>query len=125
MSSSKSRVMISEDWVVVILGLAIIFLALFGVIIPKQSFSWDSTDVLFSLILAVEKLQILGGQSVLVIDAALLRPVLLGKPLKPSLFVFPIIFVWSIFALILAGNSSIRDYIPDAVIFSLGIGLLI
>ena len=125
MSSSKSRVMISEDWVVVILGLAIIFLALFGVIIPKPSFSWDSTDVLFSQVLAVENLQIIGGQFVLVFAAALLGALLLGKPLKPLLFVFPFIFVWTIFALILAGNSSIRDYNLEAVIFSLGIGLLI
>lgn len=117
--------MISEDWVVVILGLAIIFLALFGVIIPKPSFSWDSTDVLFSQVLAVENLQIIGGQFVSVFAAALLGALLLGKPLKPLLFVFPFIFVLTIFALILAGNSSIRDYNLEAVIFSLGIGLVI
>lgn len=125
MSSSKSRVMISEDWVAVILGLAIIFLVLFGVIVPKPSFSWDSTAVLFSQVLAVENLQIIGGQFVLVFAAALLGALLLGKPLKPLLFVFPFIFVLTIFALILAGNSSIRDYNLEAVIFSLGIGLVI
>lgn len=125
MSSSKSKVMISEDWVVVILGLAIIFLALFGVVVPKPTFSWDTSAVLFAEVLSPENLLTIGAQFLLVFAAALVGAVLLGKPLKPLSIVFPFIFVLTLFALIIAGNNTIREYNLEAVIFSLGIGLLI
>lgn len=125
MSSSKSSIAISEDWVVVILGLAIILLALCGVVVPKPAFSWDTTESLFGQILSASNLLAIGQQFLLVFITALLGAFLLGKPLKPLLVVFPSIFILTIFALILAGNNTIREYNLEAVIFSLGIGLLI
>ncbi|MBD1434551.1 putative sulfate exporter family transporter [Sphingobacterium sp. DN00404] len=125
MSSSKSSIMISEDWVVVILGLAIIFLALFGVVVPKPSFSWDTSAILFAKVLSPDNLLVVGAQFLLVFATALVGALLLGKPLKPLLVVFPFIFVLTIFALVLAGNSTVQEYNLEAVIFSLGIGLLI
>ncbi len=125
MSSSKSSIMISEDWVVVILGLAIIFLALFGVVVPKPSFSWDTSAILFAKVLSPDNLLVVGAQFLLVFTTALVGALLLGKPLKPLLVVFPFIFVLTIFALVLAGNSTVQEYNLEAVIFSLGIGLLI
>ncbi|SFS61517.1 YeiH family protein [Sphingobacterium wenxiniae] len=123
--SSSSRITFSEDWVVVILGLGIIFLALYGVVIPNPTFSWESVDMLFSRVLSEYNFLAIGAQFLLVFSAALVGALLLGKPLKPLLIVFPSVFVITIFALILAGNSTIRDYNLEAVIFSLGIGLLI
>lgn len=123
--SSLSRITFSEDWVVVILGLGIIFLALYGVVIPNPTFSWESVDMLFSRVLSEYNFLAIGAQFLLVFSAALVGALLLGKPLKPLLIVFPSVFVITIFALILAGNSTIRDYNLEAVIFSLGIGLLI
>jgi len=117
--------MISEDWVVVILGLAIIFLALFGVVVPKPSFSWDTSAILFAKVLSPDNLLVVGAQFLLVFTTALVGALLLGKPLKPLLVVFPFIFVLTIFALVLAGNSTVQAYNLEAVIFSLGIGLLI
>ncbi|NGM66235.1 YeiH family protein [Sphingobacterium sp. SGR-19] len=125
MSSSKSSIMISEDWVVVILGLAIIFLALFGIVVPKPSFSWDTSAILFAKVLSPDNLLVIGAQFLLVFATALVGALLLGKPLKPILVVFPFIFVLTIFALVLAGNSTVQEYNLEAVIFSLGIGLLI
>lgn len=125
MSSSKSNIRISEDWVVVILGLAIIFLALFGVVVPKPGFSWDTSAVLFAKVLSPDNLLIIGAQFLLVFATALVGALLLGKPLKPILIVFPFIFVLTIVALLLAGNNTVREYNLEAVIFSLGIGLLI
>lgn len=117
--------MISEDWAVVILGLAIIFLALFGVVVPKPSFSWDTSAILFAKVLSPDNLLVIGAQFLLVFATALVGALLLGKPLKPLLIVFPFIFVLTIFALVLAGNSTVHEYNLEAVIFSLGIGLLI
>lgn len=125
MSSSKSAIAISEDWVVVILGLAIIFVTLCGVVIPKPTFSWDTTVVLFGQVLSESNLLAVGMQFLLVFVTALLGAFLLGKPLKPLLSVFPFVFVLTTFALVLAGNSTAREYNLEAVIFSLGIGLLI
>lgn len=117
--------MISEDWVVVILGLAIIFLALFGIVVPKPSFSWDTSVILFAKVLSPDNLLVVGAQFLLVFTTALVGALLLGKPLKPILVVFPFIFVLTICALVLAGNSTVQEYNLEAVIFSLGIGLLI
>lgn len=124
MSSSKSKI-ISEDWVVVILGLALIFTALFGIIVPSPSFPWTSVAELSAKVLSPDNLLIAGEQFLLVFATALIGAFLLGKRLKSLLVVFPLIFVLTICALILAGNSTLREYNLEAVIFSLGIGLLI
>ncbi|PRD46363.1 YeiH family protein [Sphingobacterium haloxyli] len=125
MSSSKLSIAISEDWVVVILGLAIIFLALCGIVVPKPTFSWNTTDVLVGQVLSADNILAVVMQFLLVFVAALLGGLLLKTPLKRLFVVFPFIFVLTIFALIGAGNSTVREYNLEAVIFSLGIGLLI
>lgn len=125
MTSSKSGLAINEDWVVVILGLAIIFFALFGVIVPKPSFSWDSTSALYESVLAADNLTKLSIQFLLVYSVAIVGGLLLGRPLKPLLLVFPSVFVITVLALVLAGNEAVKEYNLEAVIFSLGIGLLI
>src|SRR5690606_21461655 len=125
MSSTKSGIVISEDWVVVILGLAIIFLALCGVVVPKPVFSWNTAETLFGQILSADNLLAIGKQFLLVFVTAVVGAFLLGKSLKPLFVVFPFIFVLTIFALVLAGNRTVREYNLEAVIFSLGIGLLI
>lgn len=124
MSSSKSKI-ISEDWVVVILGLALIITALFGIIVPSPSFPWTSAAELSAKVLSPHNLLIAGQQFLLVFATALIGAFLLGKRLKSLLVVFPLIFVLTICALILAGNSTLQEYNLEAVIFSLGIGLLI
>lgn len=50
---------------------------------------------------------------------------LTGKPLKYFLVVFPIVYLISVLALFLAGNSEVRNLNLEAVIFSLTLGLLI
>lgn len=125
MSSSKSGIAISEDWVVVILGLAIIFLALCGIIVPKPTFSWEATDTLVGRVLSEYNVLSIGAQFLLVFSAAVIGAFLLRKPIAPLLVVFPVVFVLTVLALVLAGNSTVREYNLEAVIFSLGIGLLI
>ncbi|MDR0265403.1 MAG: putative sulfate exporter family transporter [Sphingobacterium sp.] len=125
MSSSKSTATISEDWVVVILGLAIIFSALFGIIIPSPSFSWNSAAELSTQVLSPDNLLVIGAQFLLIFGTALVGGLLLRKSLRSFLVVFPFIFILTIFALVLAGNRTIQAYNLEAVIFSLCIGLLI
>ena len=48
-----------------------------------------------------------------------------GKPVKPVLKGFPAVYLLTTFALILAGNATLKNWNLEAVIFSLLIGLLI
>ncbi|GAA4145518.1 hypothetical protein GCM10022216_29500 [Sphingobacterium kyonggiense] len=116
---------LSEDWVVVILGLAIIALALFGVIVPKPSFNWSDSETLQNTVLSQKNLIAMGAQFVVVYAAAILGAILLKKNLKALLIVFPTVYLLTLFALVLAGNAVIKDYNLEAVIFSLAIGLII
>ena len=116
---------LSEDWVVVILGLAIIALALFGVIVPKPSFNWSDSETLQNTVLSQKNLIAMGAQFVVVYAAAILGALLLKKNLKALLIVFPIVYLLTLFALVLAGNAVVKDYNLEAVIFSLAIGLII
>ncbi len=122
---SNKSFALSEDWVVVILGLTIIILALSGVIIPKPSFSWANVEDLSAKVLSPANLKTIGAQFVLVYITAIAGALLLGKNLKSLLIVFPIVMILTVFALILAGNETVKTYNLEAVIFSLAIGLII
>lgn len=122
---STKRIAFTEDWVVVILGLGLVLVALLGFIIPKPSFSWESTSELTSKVLSVSNLTKIGSQFITVYITAILGALLLNKSIKSLLIVFPLVFVLTIFALILAGNATVKEYNLEAVIFALGIGLLI
>ena len=116
---------LSEDWVVVILGFAIIALALFGIVVPKPSFSWADSSELTQKVFSGNNLLSMASQFGLVYAVAILGAILLKKNLKALLIVFPTVFVLTLIALVLAGNSTIKEYNLEAVIFSLAIGLII
>ena len=122
--SSKSF-SLSEDWVVVVLGLAIVFLALFGIIVPKPGFNWNNWADLENKVFSGANLFAVIQQFIVLFITAIVGAVLLQKSIKSLLVVFPSIYVLTIIALILAGNAVVKEYNLEAVIFSLGIGLLI
>lgn len=124
MSSTKT-ILVTEDWTVVILGLGIIFLALFGVIVPVPSFSWDNFQQLGDQVLEQGNVIKFFSQFFLLFTVAVIGAFLLGKPIKPLLVVFPVVFIITGVALLLAGNSTVKEYNLEAVIFSLAIGLAI
>ncbi|MGJ1368959.1 YeiH family protein [Sphingobacterium spiritivorum] len=115
----------SEDWVVVILGLGIIALALSGIIIPTPKFSWSDLSSLQHDVLNFENIRAIFFQFAAVYGTAIVGAILLSKPLKALLIVFPVVFVLTVLALIAAGNAVVKDYNLEAVIFSLVIGLVI
>lgn len=122
---SEKKIVITEDWVVVILGLGTIFLALAGIIVPKPTFSWSSWTELNEKIFSAQNIINLLTQLGAVYAIALLGAILLGKSVKSLLVVFPSVAVLTVLALLLAGNSTVKDYNLEAVIFALAIGLLI
>ena len=122
---SSKKIAFTEDWVVVILGLAIVFLALSGIIIPKPSFSWANFDELQTKVFATSNIQKTLLQFVSIYVTAIIGALLLRKNLKSLLIVFPITFILTVVALIFAGNATVKEYNLEAVIFALGIGLFI
>src|SRR5690606_31591327 len=67
----------------------------------------------------------IGAQFILVFIIAGIGAILTGKPLKNFLIVFPVVFIITLLALLLAGNNEVKNLNLEAVIFSLSLGLII
>lgn len=114
-----------EDWVTVILGFLVILLAMVNIKSPVPAYSWANGADLANKVLSGANLLNLFIQFVFVILIALIGALLTGKPIKHFLIVFPLVYIISIAAMILAGNKQVKALNLEAVIFSLTLGLLI
>jgi uncharacterized integral membrane protein (TIGR00698 family) len=123
--SEQKKLSIHEDWVVVILGALIILVSLAGLLLPVPAFSWKSTSDLSGTVFSAGNLQNIGLQFLFVIVIAIIGAVLTGKSVAANLKTFPIVYILTMLALVIAGNDTIKYYGLEAVIFSLLIGLLI
>jgi uncharacterized integral membrane protein (TIGR00698 family) len=124
-SLPTSNRFIKEDWVVVLLGFFIIGIVLLGFIVPVPSFGWKNSTDLFSRVLSILNL---GHMALVFITLWLIAgagALLTGKSVKPVLLVFPLIYLLTLVALLLAGHSVMKGLNLEAVIFSLAIGLII
>ncbi len=122
----KQEIALHEDWVVVILGFIIIAAAVFNIIPVPPSYSWESIMELTDNILTGENISKIAIQFIFVFVIAAIGYFLNNKPLKLFLtVVFPVLYVLTIVALIIAGYKGMKDLGLEAVIFSLSIGLLI
>lgn len=124
-TSPNKKFSLHEDWVVVILGFLIIFSVLFGLNISAPSYSWKNSEELIDKVLALSNLGKILIQFVLVAAVYSVGLLLLNKPVKNAFTVFPVVFVLTNLAIIIAGNKVVKDLNLEAVIFSLTIGLLI
>ena len=124
-TSSIKQPLVSEDWAVVLLGFLVIIITLSGFILPVPGFGWKNSQELIVKVFSVSNLGIIGLQFVFVLAIAVLGAFLAGKPFRPFLIVFPLVYILTLIALIIAGNSNIKAINLEAVIFSLSIGLLI
>ncbi|MBL0745036.1 YeiH family protein [Chryseolinea lacunae] len=123
--ADTKKVLLHEDWAVVVLGFAIIALFLLGLVVPVPSFSWSSAEDLTQKVFTAGNLMKIGAQFIVVFVFATAGAWLTNKPLKSSLLVFPVVFLLTVVALIIAGNKGVKDLNLEAVIFSLTIGLII
>ncbi|MBO9594072.1 MAG: putative sulfate exporter family transporter [Niabella sp.] len=119
------KVWMHEDWAIVVLGGLIILLALSGLVIPVPVYSWKNGGELVSTVLSVTNLTYIGKQLLIVTPVAALAAAITGKPVKTTILVFLVIFMITQMALVLAGNSIMKDLNLEAVIFSLALGLII
>jgi uncharacterized integral membrane protein (TIGR00698 family) len=125
MTIPKKQISLHEDWTVVILGLLIIVLAVAGLLLPIPVVNWNNSSDLFSKVLAPGNLLVLLEQFAFVLIIGALGAVLTGRPLRPFLLGFPVVYLLTIVALIIAGSSAIRALNLEAVIISLSLGLII
>lgn len=123
--SEQKKLTIHEDWVVVILGGLIILLAFVGLILPVPSFGWKTAAELSGKVFSGENLQIIGLQFIFVLIISALGALLTGKSISSNLKTFPVVYLLTIVALVLAGNAQVKALNLEAVIFSLTIGLVI
>ena len=121
----QNKVLLSEDWTVVVLGGFIIILALAGILLPVPSFGWATVSDLGNKVFTPENLGFIGLQFILVYAIGALGTLLNGKQTKSFLIGFPAVYFLTILALILAGNKQVKALNLEAVIFSLSIGLVI
>ncbi len=122
MTSSKLK--LTEDWAVVLLGFIIIFLAVWGLSIPAPAYKWNDGSGFAALFSASNGLsviyQFLFAYAIVIIGAAVT-----GKPIGAQILGFPAVFLLTVVALLFSGNSFLSDLGLETVIFSLLIGLLI
>lgn len=125
MSNQKSTFALNEDWTVVFYGFLIIGLTLIGLKIPNPTFGWKDSSELFEKVLSVSNLLNIIFVFGVVYAIAILASATLGKSAIATAKGFPVVFLLTTIALILAGNAFLKNWNLEAVIFSLSIGLII
>lgn len=124
MTAETKRIILQEDWVVVLLGLFIILGSLLGLAIAAPSFTWKNSGELFDKILTGGNFLKIGGQFFLIMILGAIGTFLTGKNVRSFLSGLPLIYLLTILALILARNENIKGLGLEAVIFSLVFGLI-
>jgi uncharacterized integral membrane protein (TIGR00698 family) len=125
MSLTKNKLTVHEDWAVVILGLLTIFITLGGVLVPAPVFKWSSFQDILTAVFTSENIQTILFQFVFVLLIAVLGAYLTAKSIIGFIKGFTFVYVLTLLALFITGNSFVGSLNLEAVIFSLGIGLLI
>ncbi|MEZ0183285.1 YeiH family protein [Flavobacterium oncorhynchi] len=125
MSPQTKTFTIHEDWTVVILGFIIIGLSLFVFLPEVPVFKWSNQTDLLADVFDSANLKILLFQFLYLIIIGALGAFLIGKSVKHFLLGFPIVYLLTVIALIIAGNTEVKGLNLEAVIFSLIIGLAI
>jgi len=125
MSTPTKQFTLHEDWTVVVLGFLIIAISLFIFLPEVPAFKWSNGTDLQNDVFALQNLQIIGIQFIYLLAFGSLGALLVGKSVKNFLLGFPVVYILTVIALIIAGNTFIKGINLEAVIFSLIIGLSI
>lgn len=125
MSQQTKQFSLHEDWTVVVLGFLIIGISLFLYLPEVPVFKWSNGTNLLNDVFSLGNLQTLLIQFIYFISIGSIGVFLVGKSVKNFLLGFPVVYVLTGIALILAGNTFVKGLNLEAVIFSLAIGLFI
>ncbi|MBK5278488.1 MAG: putative sulfate exporter family transporter [Bacteroidia bacterium] len=122
---NQTKGMLTEDWAVVIVGFLILVISIVGFILAAPVYSWNNTVELTSVVLSSKNLLLILIQLLFIVASSSVAIFSTGRPIKSFLTGFPIVYLITIIALILAGSSIIRGLNLEAVIISLVLGLII
>ena len=125
MSQQTKQFTIHEDWTVVVLGFLIIGISLFIFLPSVPVFKWSNGTDLLNDVFVYGNLQTIALQFIYLISIGSIGAFLVGKSVKNFLLGFPAVYLLTIIALIIAGNTAIKGLNLEAVIFSLILGLSI
>jgi len=125
MTIKTTRFTLHEDWTVVILGSLVILFSLFFYAVPVPVYKWSTSAELLSNVFNTTNLITLLIQFVFVLVLGALGAAITGKPVRYFVLGFPAVYLLTIIALVIAGNTFIKSINLEAVIFSLVIGLII
>ncbi|HEV8511901.1 MAG TPA: putative sulfate exporter family transporter [Cyclobacteriaceae bacterium] len=123
--SDSQKIILSEDWLATIMGLALILFFLLGIPMAAPSYNWSSFEDLYSKVFTFKNLVSVFNQFVLIYSTSVLAVYFSGKSVKALFKVIALLFVIAQVAQVLAGNSFIKSYNLEAVIFCLILGLII
>ncbi|TXK49232.1 putative sulfate exporter family transporter [Pontibacter qinzhouensis] len=121
----KKKFVLHEDWAVVVLGFLIILLAIGGLLLPEPDCNWQNHSALVETVLVPANLLAVFYHFLYAFGIAVLGAVLTNKSFRSILVVFPVIYMLTVVALVLAGNAQVKNLNLEAVIFALSIGLLV
>lgn len=121
---TSQRPSVTEDWTVVILGFILIGLSVFGLTIAIPTYGWDHFDDLTSVV-SVANMSRVFQQFLIVYLLVILGDFLMKKPVVSVIKGFPFVFLLTVGALCISGNSFLKDIGLEAVMFSLLIGLFV
>jgi uncharacterized integral membrane protein (TIGR00698 family) len=124
-TSAEKRMTLSEDWVIVLLGFLIISISLLLFVVPVPTYGWKNIDELLYKVLSFVNLGAVALQFASTYAIGILATLLTGKKVRNFLPAFPAIFVLTVIAQVLAGNSAVKSLNLEAVIFSLSLGLIV
>jgi len=125
MSQKTKQFSIHEDWTVVIIGFLIIAISLFIYLPSVPVFKWSNSTDLQHDVFNIENIKVVFLQFFYLLGFGLIGVFFVGKSIKNFLIGFPLVYVLTVLALIIAGNTTIKGLNLEAVIFSLIIGLSI
>lgn len=114
-----------EDWAVVLLGALVILISILFFQVPVPVFKWDTSTVLFGKILQFDNLKAVFFQFLFILSIGAMGTLIMGKSVKNFVLGFPVVYVLTVIALVIAGSATMRSFNLEAVIFSLIIGLAI
>ena len=114
-----------EDWVVVVLGGLLIGLSLLGLPFAVPVFNWNHTAELTGKVFSAANLQLILSQFIYLAAVAGIGARLTGKSVRNFALGFPLVYLLTLLALIVAGSPQARGLGLEAVIFSLLAGLIV
>lgn len=121
----NKRLILPEDWSIVITGFLIISLVILGFPLISPNYSWRNINELTEKVFTYYNCKIALHLFICLFSMAIFLAFISSKPLKPVLKSFPLVYLITTLAMILAGNAFLKDWNLEAVIFSLSIGLVI